>query len=216
MTEILCGLGQYISYFPLVVFIALLLAGLNIPISEDILIITSAILAQSNKELLIPLYIALYAGIVISDHMVYWEGRLINKGVLKIKFIATVLDESKLSSVRNHLNKYGILTYIVCRFIPFGVRNTLFMASGILNMRYRDFILYDTVAATLSSFTMYTLFYHLGAAVEKPVKVVGTILFIVLLFVLSVITSRLFMLWRKKRRERKQSEAGGSAAPLSE
>jgi len=203
---IFSSLCAYITYFPLAIFIGLILAGLNIPISEDLAIITSALVAQVDKTLIVPLYVAIFSGVVISDHMVYWEGRLIHKGVLKIKFISKMLDQSKMEIIRRHLHRYGLLTYIVCRFIPFGVRNTLFMTSGIMNMRYRDFIFYDTVAAILSTSIMFTLFYHLGATVERPLRAVGTILLAALLFVLAGVVFRLLVVWRRKLKAKRGTD----------
>ena len=86
MDSILAFFSSYISYWPLVCFSALFLAGFNLPISEDVLIVMSALIAYEDRALLIPNYIALYAGIYISDIICYWMGRLIGQGVLKIKF----------------------------------------------------------------------------------------------------------------------------------
>ena len=46
LTAFLNWIGNYITYFPLVAFIGLLLGGFNIPISEDILVALSAIFSQ--------------------------------------------------------------------------------------------------------------------------------------------------------------------------
>ncbi len=80
------------------------------------------------------------------------------------------------------------------------------MTSGIMNMRYRDFIFYDTVAAILSTSVMFTLFYHLGATVERPLRAVGTILLAALLFVIAGVIFRLLVVWRKKLKTKRGTD----------
>ena len=64
-------IGQYISYFPLVIFISLFLGGFNLPISEDIIVITAALLCRQEKASIPSFYAALYFGAVISDYLVF-------------------------------------------------------------------------------------------------------------------------------------------------
>lgn len=60
MDPVLAWLNCHVHSFPLVIFISLLLGGFNIPISEDVLVITSAILCQTEKARIAPFYIAIF------------------------------------------------------------------------------------------------------------------------------------------------------------
>ena len=179
MDSILAFFSSYISYWPLVCFSALFLAGFNLPISEDVLIVMSALIAYEDRALLIPNYIALYAGIYISDIICYWMGRLIGQGVLKIKFFTKALSKSKMDFLSKKLEKHGFLTFIVTRFIPFGMRNALFMTSGFTMLPFPKFMLFDSIAAFLSSITLYSLVLFIGESAKEGFKVVGIILFII-------------------------------------
>jgi membrane protein DedA with SNARE-associated domain len=202
-------LSQYIDFFPLVALICLLLAGLNIPMSEDLIIITGAILCRKDPDILALTLAAIYAGVIISDFMVYWIGIQIRKGVAKTRLASKVVTEKRLNKIHYYLDKFGILTFIVCRFIPFGVRNSLFMASGILNLRLRVFALFDIIAACISVNTLFFLVYFLGEQIEKPFKIAGIILFILLVVITIFFVSRLIIAWRNelsiKRHEHKTS-----------
>ena len=197
MQAVCSSINGYISYFPLVVFLSLLLAGFNVPLSEDLLIISSALLAKTDRSLLIPLAAAIYSGVVLSDHIAYWIGSRIRKGLTKNRFFAKVLTKRKLARMHHYLDKYGIFTFIVCRFIPFGVRNTLFIGSGVMQVKYRIFILYDLVAAAISTTTLFLLIYYLGDSIEKPFKVIGGVLFIVLALTVGAILTRLAVRWKR-------------------
>ncbi|MFQ3620470.1 MAG: DedA family protein [Spirochaetales bacterium] len=198
-------LNQYVTYAPLIAFILLLLAGLNLPLSEDLIIISSAFLARSNSELTYYFYIALLLGVIISDHMAYWIGYRVGKGLRK-KYVEKLLSPERLEKVHHYIKKFGIFSFIICRFIPFGVRNTLFLSSGIMRMKYGLFILFDSIAAAISVTTLYYLFYHLGSAVERPFKILGIVLFILLLNVVAFGTYRLYLLWKKELRSKQEEK----------
>ncbi len=186
MDSIINFISQYVSYWPLVAFGGLLLSGLNLPVSEDAIIILSATFAQSDSSILIPNYIAIYLGILLADIIVYWTGRLLGMGVLKLKFLQKRLTPERIDWVSNHLEKHGLKTYILCRFVPFGVRNMLFMGSGFVALPFKKFMLYNSIAALISSSTLYWLVYFLGEIASAKLKIIGIVLFVVIIIALIV------------------------------
>jgi phosphatidylserine decarboxylase len=199
--DIFSSLSQYIQFYPLVAVVSLLLAGLNIPISEDLVIITGALLNQEvvqaqvegARGMLIPSLLAIYVGVIVSDFMSYYLGTLIRKGVFKVKFADSVFSPKNLERFHRHLNKHGLLTFIVCRFIPFGIRNTLFMTSGFLDIPLRRFAFYDIPAALISTNTLFFLVYSFGDEVKNPIRVAGIILFILLSLTVVFLVIRFLM-----------------------
>jgi len=199
MLEIFARISQYVEYYPLVAFVALLLAGLNVPISEDLIIITGALICQGNPSMLLPVFAATYAGAVISDYFPYLLGRCIRKGTIKAKFLANLFSRRRIVMIHRYLNKYGIFAFIVGRFIPFGVRNTMFMTSGLFGLRLRRFAVYDTAAATISVSALFFLAYHFGEAVGKPFHAVGVALFVLLLSFLTFVVIHIIRKIVKRR-----------------
>lgn len=186
MEALLEFISSYVSYWPLAVFLLLLLAGLNLPISEDALIILSAAMVHQNPKLLLPTYVALYIGIFFSDIMVYTMGRLLSKGFLQFQFLKKKLTPEKLEWVSTNLEKHGLFTFITCRFIPFGVRNALFLCSGFVGLNPGKFLLFDSIAALISSSTLFFLVYFIGQAAKKGLEVIGIILFVILVLALII------------------------------
>jgi len=187
MLEIFARVCQYVEYYPLVAFIALMLAGLSVPISEDLIIITGALICQERPSMLVPIFAAIFAGVVISDYFPYLLGKYIHKGTIKSNFMTRFFSMKKIVKIHRYIEKYGIFTFIVCRFIPFGVRNTLFMTAGLFGLRPRRFVLYDTTAATISVSSLFFLAYRFGEEVEKPFQAVGITLFVLLLSFLTFV-----------------------------
>jgi membrane protein DedA with SNARE-associated domain len=68
----------------------------------------------------------------------------------------------RLERLRHYYVKYGLLTFIVGRFCPGGVRNALFLSSGLTKMPFHRFVLRDSFAALLSSATLFFIGYHFG------------------------------------------------------
>jgi phosphatidylserine decarboxylase len=183
-------LYQYIDFFPLVALIALVLAGFSLPFSEDLIIIMGALLCHEDPALLVPTLAAIYTGVIASDFIAYTIGRMAGKGRIRRKLPASFFAEKKLNRMHELMEKYGIFTFIVCRFIPFGVRNTLFMSSGFFGLRLRVFTLFDLVSAMVSVNTLFFLAYNLGDDVKSPVRVAGIVLFILLILVAALLFVR--------------------------
>jgi membrane protein DedA with SNARE-associated domain len=206
MSDIIAWISQYTEFYPLVAIILLLLASLSIPLSEDLIIITGALLCRGDPSMLIPTFAALYCGVIMSDYIPYTMGKYIRKGTLKSNFFTRLFSQRRLDKMHHYLEKFGIFTFIVCRFIPFGVRNTLFMSSGFFGLRLRRFAVFDLTAATINVSTLFFLVYHFGEAIEKPFQVVGKILFVLVLSAFIFIAVRIIrrMIFKRKNARNKQ------------
>ncbi len=173
--------SAHIPYWPLVCFFLLILAGFNIPISEDAVIILTAGVSFADHSLLIPNWIALYLGIFLSDIMVYWWGHFISKGMFQFRKIQKKLTPEKIRLVAKTIDDYGFRTFIVCRFIPFGVRNTLWLCTGFVGLPFKKFLLYDSIAAVISCSTLYHLVIFLGEKGSLTFKITGICLFVAMI-----------------------------------
>ena len=185
------SLRNLIYYYPVFAFIALVMAGLNIPFSEDIIIIGGALIAQADDSLILPCIIAIYFGVAVSDSVSYFLGYFSARGVIKIKAVKSILSNRYTAKLQGNLDKHGFLTFIVCRFIPFGVRNTLFMSSGFFGLKYRRFLLFDIISSLISVNTLFWLVFIFGESAERPLHIAGLALLAVLVFLAAATIIRL-------------------------
>ena len=79
------------------------------------------------------------------------------------------------------------------RFIPFGVRNGLFLTAGIGKMNSLKFALSDLLAATISCTTYFYLYYHFGDAVVSVIKQSNYIIFAI------AISAAVYFFYKKKK-----------------
>lgn len=177
MEDLIVYIQSNIHYAPLIIFGSLLLAGLNIPVSEDAMLFISAILASSNPDYLPYLFAGVYMGAYLSDLICYGLGRFLGPKLFEIKFFANMVPPERIRKIHNYYENYGVITLIVGRFIPFGVRNGLFLTAGLGSMDFIKFALADLLACTISTITFFSLYYHYGTAVVAYVREADIVVF---------------------------------------
>lgn len=175
---------------PYMIFGALLLAGLNIPVSEDLMLLTSALIAVQRPDLLWLLFAGVFAGAYFSDLICYSLGRGLGPKLWKIKWFAKMVKPETVEKIGGFYSKYGPLTLILGRFIPFGVRNGLFLTAGLSKMNFLTFALSDLLAATITCSLYFWLYYTFGEAMVDIIKQSNIVIFSVAIVVVVVLVLR--------------------------
>jgi membrane-associated protein len=177
MEGILENIQANVQWAPYMIFGLLLLAGFNLPVSEDGMLFISGILAAKNPELKYQLFTGVFLGAYFSDLICYWLGRLLGPKLWKINFFASMVSMDKVDRMNQFYTKYGLVTLLLGRFIPFGVRNGLFLTAGLGKMNFLKFSLSDLLACTISCITFFALYFHFGETVIEYVKKGNIIIF---------------------------------------
>lgn len=181
MEQLLLEIQALASNSPWILFPIMLLAGFNLPISEDGMLFIAGVLAANAPEQLWHLFFAVYLGAFGADLICYSLGRFLGPKFFKIKFFANMVSKERLDKISSFYTRYGVWTLIIGRFIPFGVRNGLFLAAGLSRMNALKFALFDLIAATISCSTYFTLYYYYGDSVIEGVKRFNIAIFTVLI-----------------------------------
>lgn len=183
------------------IFIGIVLAGANMPISIDMMVISAALLAsQIIPENRLELYLSVLVGCLCSAWLSYWIGRLVGPKIANWPFFAKILKPEKLEKIKTFYGKYGLLTLIIGRFIPFGVRNCIFMTAGMSQTSFKAFALRDAIACPLWTTIAFYVFFTLGNNLEtlsQHLKIINISLFAA--FSVTVIG----VIWYKKRNHAK-------------
>lgn len=197
MIEFLIEQAAYAHWY---IFALLMLAGLNIPVSEDLMAIGAGVLAATvvpeNATLL---YLGLFAGAYLGDIENYWLARLLGQRLLRLQFMQKLLPEERLALARGWLERYGAVAIFVGRLIPFGVRNALFTTAGLSRMAFWKFALFDFFAALLSTSLLFSLGRAFGANYAELLAIMaeGKVYLGAILAVLIAGGALLF--WRSRR-----------------
>lgn len=179
-------------------FLLLMLAGLNIPISEDIILLTSGVIASiCIPEETLHLFCWVFAGCWLSAWEAYAIGRFFGPKIYDIRWFRHIITKERIERLHHYYEKFGVFTFIVGRFIPGGVRNALFMTAGLGKMPFWKFILRDGFACLISSTVIFSLGYSLGQnyhVVLHYFKTYNEIVVGIILLVILGVGSRLLFL----------------------
>ena len=184
--EIFIYIQDNVAYAPFLIFGLLVMAGINLPISEDAMLFISALLAKQNPDQAISLFLGTYLGIYVSDLISYTLGWFLGPKLWKIPYLKKISGPEKVAKLGKFYQKNGLLTLLVGRFIPFGVRNALFITAGISKMNFAKFALFDLTAVTVSCSLYFSLYYTFGMDIIEYVKRGNIILFTLFAIVLVI------------------------------
>jgi membrane protein DedA with SNARE-associated domain len=180
-------------------FCCLLLAGMNIPISEDLVLITGGMIAGTCiPEHTLRLYLWIFVGCYVSAWEAYWIGRLLGPKLYRIRWFSHIVTEKRVARLNYYYEKYGIFTFIVGRFVPGGVRNALFMTAGLGKMAFPVFIFRDGIACIISTITLFSIGYLFGEHYQLLLHYFKTYNLIFLGLLLFLISSILLFIWYKR------------------
>lgn len=199
INSVVAMINQNVATAPYIIFGLLLLAGFNIPISEDGMLLMSGLLAAKHPEHTVSLFTGVFLGAYLSDLICYgFVGRYLGPKLFKIKLFASMVKPELLERINNFYAKYGLVTLFAGRFIPFGVRNALFLSAGLGKMNAVRFCVADFFSCLVSCTAFFYLYYTYGTAVIEVVKKFNIIFFsVAVLVVLGVVIKK----QREKRRK---------------
>jgi len=188
-------------YAPWMTFTLVLLAGFNLPISIDVIIVLSAFLAATTiPEHTFTLYISLMVGCYFSAWISYWIGRKVGRKLLKFRYFSKILPEARLKKLSRFYEKHGLLTLLIGRFIPFGMRNCIFMSTGISKANFGKFIRRDALACFVWSSVCFFSYYSIGQNYELLFQKIKTVnFFIFIAFGVTVITLICYKKYARKK-----------------
>ncbi len=193
-------LSLHADHAPFFVFGLLLLAGFSFPISEDVLVIVSGVMASTViPEKTIPLFIAVFLGSYLSDWIAYWIGRLLGPKLSKLAMFRRTLSLERRHIVERFFRRYGFLTLFIGRMIPFGVRNSVFMAAGAGKMNFGRFLLGDGLSCLLFSSVVFFLAFRAGENYDKLHRFLSSMGYVA--FCVALLSAIAWVIWSRLVRE---------------
>lgn len=182
----------------------LFVAGLGVPIPEDIpLIFGGAMAAQGKINVWIHLAISM-TFILIGDSCLYAIGRKIGGNPNGTGFFSRLLTPQRRAKAEGYFERFGSWTVFFARFIA-GVRGAIYLTSGVVGFPYWRFLLLDFIAALVSVPVWIYLGWVFGEnweqildhAKEAQLYIIGGLVLIFVIF---------FVVKRKRRRAAAASE----------
>jgi len=150
----LFGIAAFDAFFPIVP-------------SETAVIIGGVLAGQGDLVLLLVIVCA-SAGAIVGDNVSYWIGRIAGERLVDRFFKGE--RRKRIDWAEHQINERGPYLIVIGRFIP-GGRTAITLASGLLEMSWRRFIVFDALAGCIWGAYAALLGYFGGKAFEKnPLK----------------------------------------------
>ena len=134
---------------PWLLFGVIMLAGVGIPISEEILIIPAGFLIERGVLPLWPTIAAAWAGVVLADLIWMLLVRRFAHRLLAIRFFRRMFHPRRLLEIKHLLDKWGAGVVIMGRILP-AARTPVITAAGLAHMPIRKFMLGECIGAAKS------------------------------------------------------------------
>lgn len=129
--------------------LSLFVAGLGVPIPEDIPLIFGGAMAGAGKINVWVHFSISMAFILIGDSCLYAIGRKLGKASDGKGFFAKLLTPSRRAKAEGYYARFGNWTVFFGRFIA-GVRGAIFLSAGVVRFPFWRFLLLDFLAALIS------------------------------------------------------------------
>lgn len=156
------------SYFGIALF--LVLTGCGLPLPEEVAIVLAGVLsAQGHLRWELAL-LACLVGALVGDSIMYAIGHRWGHSLLyRHPRIAKLLRVDQGKAFEESLDRHAFKVMFLSRFLM-GVRGPVYLASGVVRMPFRKFLMYDLVCATLVVSLFFGLAYLYGDAVANRIR----------------------------------------------
>lgn len=196
-------------------FAALVAAGMGIPLPEDIVFISGAILAQRGLTDLPLTCAVLSAGVFVGDTVLYFLARRVGPAIYERKFIKRVMPPERRKWFEEQIHKHGSIVVFCARHVA-GLRGAIFAISAIHGISYPRFIVADMLALAVSLPLWMLLGWVFSSSIDEALNHAATaehwVMFVIVGGVVLVAIVHAVRTWRK-RREEQRAEALAAAAP---
>lgn len=174
--EWLLGFLEEFTY--LGIFVALCAAGFGVPLSEDVVLLLSGLLAYAGYADLAGVMAVCWIGVVAADTISYAIGRGFGARVLSTRWARIAFHPRRLRRVRRWFARYGAWAVFGARFMV-GLRSAAIFTAGAQRFPYPRFLLADGTAALLHVPLIVGigyLFSHAVGTLERGLRVMSLVL----------------------------------------
>ncbi len=182
------------------IFLVLFMAGLGLPIPEEVPIVTAAVLSHEEVTrwwMALPVCIL---GVLSGDVVLYWSGRHWGERLLNWRVVRLVLTPEREARFKAAYRRHAGKTIFTVRHVM-GLRAAAFLTAGIAHVPFWKFLVADGAAATLGVPVGFGLAYFFTDQLEEVMADVHRVQrWLGLLAVVAVATVLAVILWRQNRR----------------
>lgn len=130
-------------------FLALIAAGMGVPLPEDIVFIAGAVLSQRGVTDLTTTVVVLSIGVLVGDSILFFLARRLGPTIYGWRFVKRAMPPERRAFVEEMIRRYGGFVVFCARHVA-GFRGPTFAICAIHGIRYPVFLFFDALALAVS------------------------------------------------------------------
>jgi membrane protein DedA with SNARE-associated domain len=197
MEEYILSHGSYLA-----IILIITLTGAGLPIPEEVPIVAAGVLSSPAVGRLNPTFafLACLVGALLGDSLMYAIGRYLGSAFLRRHpLFARLLHGEREKQMEALIERQGLKVFLLARFMV-GVRAPVYMAAGVMRMKFATFLLVDAVCASIVVGTFFWLSCYFGHSMG-PLFRDSQLAFTALVLVLVALGGIYYFAWRKYRKQ---------------
>jgi membrane protein DedA with SNARE-associated domain len=203
MIDSLLSHGSYLG-----IIAVLVLTGMGLPVPEEVPIIAAGILSSTGDLEMWRAFASCLVGALLGDCMLYAIGYHFGHSLAKKHpRFAQLLHADREAQLEEMINRHGLKVFFLARFMV-GVRAPVYLAAGVLRMKFRNFLLVDAICATSVVGLFFFLSHRFGEPILKLIRHSEVLLTVIV--ALATIGVVLYFWRRRRRRAAEQARDEGA------
>ena len=190
------------AYGPFAVFLLLMLSGIGISVTEDLIIIPAGILIGHGTLEPLGTGLCAYAGVVASDLMWFTICYRYGTPLLHKRWFKRVVHPRRLLEAKHQIEERGAWVIAMARFVP-GSRTTAITAAGMLHLSPWKFFRANALCGLITVPVQLGIGYAIavGVGTRETADLVTTLIGVVVLILALLLV---LTVWRRLRVRRKR------------
>jgi membrane protein DedA with SNARE-associated domain len=203
------------------IFAALFLSGIGLPIPEEISFLLAGYLADSTGGSLPVMIIFAVSGVLSGDIFLFFLARYHGERLLSVWPFRLLFTAERLERGRSFFSRHGSKTVFCAGFFA-GIRATTFFLSSTMGVRFSHFLFWDSVRTLLTCPVSVWVGYQFGPYAHEIIKPYRNWLLVAIALVIAVFfaRARIMRLRGQAEQEAVSCAAGhdqdGPAGPLEQ
>lgn len=160
------ALAHFLSKFTYVAMLAALaVAGVGVPIPEDLTLLLGGGLAARGVTEFWPTLLCGYFGVLLGDVLIHHWGARMGPAAYRHRLVVKHLSAARQEKLRAHFAKHGFLTVVVGRHTPM-LRAPIFFLAGASHLPLWKFLLADAISSAVTVPIVVALGFYFGEHLE--------------------------------------------------
>jgi membrane protein DedA with SNARE-associated domain len=181
------------------VVLALIVAGLGVPIPEDIMLLAAGVLVHRGEVSYVGALGACAFGVIVGDTTIFLIARRLGPAALQKRPLKWLITPARHARIEELFARHGNVIVFMGRHMA-GLRAPIFAMAGIHQMKLRQFWLWDGLGLCVSAPVVIGIGYLLADKLSEAKAYMKNFEMVVL--GLLVVGGIGFFVWRKLRRSK--------------